>query len=129
MLFGILRTCERCKLKLFCLFLQLRWAKQAVRQSVSNGSRNQPGNLFYGLGLKLSHMVDSLEQYVMYVVTGAWQELDKVLVSQYSQICIKDYLQAIVPSEACRLLWESKIPLTWFVLLIAPKPRLGRELG
>lgn len=58
--------------------MQLKWAREAVRQTISKGTRNQPANCFHGLGLKLLHLVGSLEHYVMFVIASAWQELEEV---------------------------------------------------
>lgn len=63
---------------LWPVFLQLRWAKEAVRRAVSNGGRNCSATALHGLGMKLHHMVDSLEHYVMFTLGTGWTELEKV---------------------------------------------------
>lgn len=71
--------------------MQLRWAKEAVRDSVARGSKNQQADCVHGLALKLQHMVASLEQYVMFVVATAWSELEgvRILDSRRSRQAVK----------------------------------------
>ena len=59
--------------------LQLRWAKEAVRSVQQGGGKHQGATRVHGLALKLLHMVDSLEQFVMYSLAAAWQTLEQVL--------------------------------------------------
>lgn len=58
--------------------VQLRWAKEAVRRAVSNGGRNCSASALHGLGMKLHHMADSLEHYVMFTLATGWAELEEV---------------------------------------------------
>ena len=58
--------------------VQLRWAKEAVRRAVNNGSRNCSATSLHGLGMKLHHLVDSLEHFSMFTLATGWAELEKV---------------------------------------------------